>query len=274
MIIDAHQHFWFYDPVRDAWITEDMQSIRRDFLPADLEPVLQENSVDGCVAVQAAQSEDETLLLLKLAEAYDIIKGVVGWVDLQSEKVYERLEYFSQYEELKGFRHVVQAEPDDFMTRPEFIRGVRQLNAFDFTYDILIYPNQLKAALHLVRAVPEVSFIVDHMAKPRVKDQEITKWSNYMAQIAKQPNVYCKVSGLVTEGDWKNWQKEDFYLYLDAVFEYFGPDRLVFGSDWPVCLVAAEYAQVKDILEAYIKPWGEEVRQKVFGANAVKFYNL
>lgn len=274
MTIDAHQHFWFYDPERDGWITEDMQRIRRDFLPADLEPVLQQNGIDGCVAVQADQSEAETTFLLQLAEAYDIIKGVVGWVDLRSDKLYDRLEYFSQYEELKGFRHVVQAEPEDFMMRPEFIRGVRQLAAFDFTYDILIYPTQLKAALHLVRTVPEVQFIIDHIAKPYIKDQKVNTWSNYMAEIARNPNVYCKVSGMVTEADWQRWQPDDFRPYLDVVFEHFGPDRLVFGSDWPVCLVAAEYDAMKNIVEEYVRPWGETVRQKVFGDNAVKFYNL
>lgn len=274
MTIDAHQHFWIYNQERDSWITEDMQRIRRDFLPADLEPVLEQNGIDGCVAVQADQSENETAFLLHLAEAYGFIKGVVGWVDLRAENIYDKLEYFSQYEELKGFRHVVQAEPEDFMMRPEFIRGVRQLAAFDFTYDILIYPNQLKAALHLVRAVPEVSFIVDHIAKPYIRDQKINTWSNYMAELAKQPNVYCKVSGMVTEADWQSWKPEDFHPYLDIVFEHFGPERLVFGSDWPVCLVAAEYDQMKSIVEDYIRPWGEEVRQKFFGANATKFYKL
>lgn len=274
MTIDAHQHFWFYNPERDSWITEEMQRIRRDFLPADLEPVLKQNGIDGCVAVQADQSEAETLFLLQLAEAYDFIKGVVGWVDLRADNLYERLEYFSQYEELKGFRHVVQAEPEDFMTRPEFIRGVRQLAAFDFTYDILIYPNQLKAALHLVRTVSEVPFIIDHLAKPYIKDQKVNTWSNYMAEIAKNPHVSCKVSGMVTEADWQQWKPEDFRPYLDVVFEHFGPDRIVFGSDWPVCLVAAEYDQMKSIIEEYIKPWGDDVRQKVFGDNAIQFYKL
>lgn len=274
MQIDAHQHFWFYNAERDSWITEEMQRIRRDFLPADLEPVLKQNGMEGCVAVQADQSESETLFLLQLAEAYDFIKGVVGWVDLRAKNLYERLEFFSQFEELKGFRHVVQGEPDDFMMRPEFIRGVRQLAAFDLTYDILIYPTQLKAALHLVRTVPEVPFIIDHIAKPYIKDQKINTWSNYLTEIAKSPNVYCKVSGMVTEADWQTWKPEDFRPYLDVVFEHFGPNRLVFGSDWPVCLVAAEYEEVKSIVEDYVKPWGEDVRQKVFGGNAVKFYNL
>ncbi|RIV23564.1 amidohydrolase [Fibrisoma montanum] len=274
MTIDAHQHFWFYDPERDTWITDEMAAIRRDFLPADLEPILTENGIDGCVAVQADQSEAETLFLVKMAESYDIVRGVVGWVDLRAETIYERLEAFSLYEEIKGFRHVAQAEPDDFLTRQDVIRGIRQLAAFDLTYDILIYPQQLKSALHLVRAVPEVNFVIDHLAKPRISEQRINTWSNFMAEIARQPNVYCKLSGLVTEADWQNWSKKDFFPYLDAAFEHFGPDRLMFGSDWPVCLVAANYTQVKTLIEEYVIPWGDEVRAKVFGANAVRFYRL
>jgi L-fuconolactonase len=274
MTIDSHQHFWFYDPERDTWITDEMAAIRRDFLPADLEPVLKANGIDGCVAVQADQSEAETTLLVSLANAYDFIKGVVGWVDLRANNLYDKLETYSQYEEIKGFRHVAQAEPDDFLMRPEVIRGIRQLAAFDFTYDILIYPSQLKAALHLVREVPEVKFVVDHLAKPNITKGEINRWSNWMSELAKQPNVHCKLSGMVTEADWHNWSKKDFFPYLNVAFEQFGPDRLLFGSDWPVCLVAADYTQVKTIVEEYVAPWGDEVRAKVFGGNAVGFYGL
>lgn len=274
MTIDSHQHFWFYNPERDTWITDEMAAIRRDFLPADLEPVLKANGIDGCVAVQADQSEAETTLLVSLANAYDFIKGVVGWVDLRANNLYDKLETYSQYEEIKGFRHVAQAEPDDFLMRPEVIRGIRQLAAFDFTYDILIYPSQLKAALHLVREVPEVKFVVDHLAKPNITKGEINRWSNWMSELAKQPNVHCKLSGMVTEADWHNWSKKDFFPYLNVAFEQFGPDRLLFGSDWPVCLVAADYTQVKTIVEEYVAPWGDEVRAKVFGGNAVGFYGL
>ena len=274
MTIDAHQHFWHFDPVRDSWITDDMTIIRRDFLPADLEPVLVANGIDGCVAVQASQSEEETMFLVNMARSYDIVKGVVGWIDLQSETVGDRLEAFSQYSEIKGYRHVAQAEPTDFFTRPAVIEGIRQLARFGMTYDILIYPSQLKAALHLVRAVPEVNFVIDHLAKPSIKKLEISRWSNFMTEIAKHRNVSCKLSGMVTEADWQNWSKRDFFPYLDVVFENFGPDRLMFGSDWPVCLVAANYTQVKTLIEEYVAPWGEDVRANVFGANAIRFYNL
>ena len=274
MKIDAHQHFWHFDPVRDSWITDDMAIIQRDFLPADLEPVLAENGIDGCVAVQASQSEDETLFLVKMAQNYDIVKGVVGWVDLQSNTLADRLEAFSQYDKIKGYRHVAQAEPDDFLARPAVVNGIRKLADFGLTYDILIYPSQLKAALHLVRAVPEVNFVIDHLAKPYIKKQEISRWSNFMAEIARHPNVSCKLSGMVTEADWGNWSKKDFFPYLDVAFENFGPNRLMFGSDWPVCLVAANYTQVKTLVEEYVYAWSDDVRAKVFGENAVSFYGL
>lgn len=274
MTIDAHQHFWHYDADRDTWLTDEMAALRRDFLPADLEPVLAQNGVDGCVAVQATQSEAETLFLVNMARTYDIVKGVVGWVDLQADTLPERLTALAQHPEIKGYRHVAQAEPDDFLTRPAVVQGIRRLAELGMTYDILIYPTQLKAALQLVRAVPEVNFVVDHLAKPHIKKQDINRWSNFMAELAKCPNVSCKLSGMVTEADWQEWSKRDFFPYLDVVFDHFGPNRLLFGSDWPVCLVAANYTQVKTLIEEYVSPWGGEVRAKVFGGNAMAFYSL
>lgn len=251
-----------------------MATIRRDFLPVDLEPVLAQNGIDGCVAVQASQSEAETMFLINMARNYDIVKGVVGWVDLQAEALPDRLTDLAQYREIKGYRHVAQGEPDDFLMRPAVVEGIRQLAAFGLTYDILIYPSQLKAALQLVRAVPEVRFVIDHLAKPYIRKQDISRWSNFITEIARHPNVSCKLSGMVTEADWQNWSKRDFFPYLDVAFGVFGPDRLLFGSDWPVCLVAANYTQVKTLIDEYVHPWGEEVRAKVFGANAVAFYGL
>ncbi len=274
MTIDAHQHFWHYDLARHDWITDEMTVLRRDFLPEDLEPHLRLNGIDGCVAVQADQSEAETEFLLRLADAYAIVQGVVGWVDLRADNLGQRLAYFSRFDALKGFRHVAQTEAADFLTRPDIINGIGQLADYDFSYDILIYPNQLKAALQLVRALPNVRFVIDHLAKPDVRTGKINTWSNFMGEMAKQPNVWCKLSGLVTEADWRNWKPEQFYSYLDVVFEHFGPDRLLFGSDWPVCYLAADYTQVKFLIENYIAPWGNEVRQKVFGANAIDFYRL
>lgn len=275
MRIDAHQHFWKYDPVRDAWITPEMQAIRRNFLPADLAPECAANRLGGTVAVQADQSEKETLFLLELAEHNPLIAGVVGWVDLCAPGVEERLEFFSHYQKLRGFRHIAQAEPDDrFLVRPDFLRGVCLLREFSFVYDILIYPKQLPAASELVAAVPEQHFVVDHLAKPEIKVGRKKGWEAQIREIAKNPNVFCKISGMVTEADWRSWKKQDFAPYLDVVFEAFGVDRLMFGSDWPVCLVAATYSQVVDIVEDYVNRNAPAAKKGIFGENASRFYGL
>jgi L-fuconolactonase len=277
MKIDAHQHFWVYNPVRDSWIDDSMDLIRGDFLPNDLLPILQSNGIDGCIAVQTDQSEGETMFLLALAEKYEsFIKGVVGWVDLCSEKIYDRLEVFSQFEQLKGFRHILQAEPDGFMLQPAFARGIRQLAAFDFTYDLLIYPNQLQAALQLINEAPDVKFVIDHAAKPYIREQKIADWANDIRAIAKHPQLHCKLSGLVTEHDWNHWKAADFYPYLDVIFEAFGTDRLLFGSDWPVCILAAEYEQVLYMLQNYMDERGisASAQAQVMGLNAVRFYGI
>ncbi len=274
MVIDAHQHFWVYDPVRDAWITEDMAAIRRNFFPEHLKPVLKENGIEGCVAVQAAQSESETEFLLQLAEANDFVKGVVGWVDFRNDNLYDRLDFYSQYEKLRGFRHIVQAESDDFLKRPDFIRGVKELRAFDYTYDILVYPTQLDAALFFIRQMPEIKFVVDHLAKPYIKSGHIEEWARDMKSLAQFPNVYCKISGMVTEADWKAWKQEDFTPYLDVIFEAFGSNRLMYGSDWPVCLVAGDYASQKSILDNYLSSFPETEKAKIMGENATRFYSL
>lgn len=274
MVIDSHQHFWIYDPVRDAWISPEMARIRQNFLPADLKPVLEHNGVDGCVAVQADQSSAETEFLLQLAEADDFIKGVVGWIDLRAENLYERLEVCSQFEKLKGFRHIVQGEPDDFLLQPDFIKGVGQLVAFDFTYDILVYPTQLAASYAFAKQLPNVRFVLDHIAKPYIKKGEIEPWARDIKKLAELPNVFCKVSGMVTEADWHSWQNADFVHYLDVVLEAFGTHRLMFGSDWPVCLVAAEYGTMKDVLAQYVSKLSKNEQNKIWGENAVNFYSL
>jgi L-fuconolactonase len=274
MVIDSHQHFWIYDQEKDSWITPEMEKIRRNFLPADLEPVLKANGVDGCIAVQSGQSAAETEFLLQQAEANDFIKGVVGWIDLRAENIYDRLEVYSQFEKLKGFRHIVQAEPNDFLVQPDFIRGVRQLTAFNFAYDILVYPTQLEASYMFVKQLPNVRFVLDHMAKPYIKKGEIETWAKDIKKLAELPNVSCKISGMVTEADWNNWKSEDFNPYLDVVFEAFGTNRLLFGSDWPVSLIAADYGAVKDILSGYISKLSKTEQKKIWGDNAVKVYAL
>lgn len=274
MVIDSHQHFWIFDPVRDSWITPEMDTIQRDFLPADLKPELDANGIDGCVAVQADQSDVETEFLLHLADANDFIKGVVGWIDLRAPNLYGRLEKYSQFEQLKGFRHVVQGEPDGFILQPDFIKGVAQLAAFDFTYDILVYPTQLADAYIFARQLPNVRFVLDHIAKPYIKKEEIEPWASDIKRLAELPNVSCKISGMVTEADWYLWKKADFNPYLDIVFEAFGTDRLLFGSDWPVCLVASDYGKMKSVVTDYISALTENEQGKVMGNNAMAFYSL
>ena len=274
MTIDSHQHFWIFDPVKDSWITPEMEAIRRDFLPADLKPVLDANGIDGCVAVQADQTDAETEFLLHLAAADDFIKGVVGWIDLRSDNLYDRLEAYSQFEQLKGFRHIVQGQPAGFLLQPDFIQGVEQLAAFDFTYDILIYPDQLSEAYEFAKQLPKVRFVLDHLAKPLIKKSEIESWAKDIKKLSELSNVSCKVSGIVTEADWVNWEKSNFRPYLDVVFEAFGTKHLLFGSDWPVCLVAAQYADMKAIVTDYIASFSKNEQADVMGNNAVRFYNL
>jgi L-fuconolactonase len=275
MIIDSHQHFWHYEAARDSWITDEMAVLKRDFLPAELQQELAANGVEGSIAVQAAQSEEETRFLLELAERHPFVKGVVGWCDLRDPGVATRLEYFSRFEKLRGFRHVVQSEPDDdFLLRPDFLRGIRLLKDFHFTYDILIYPKQLPAAIKFVGQFPEQPFVLDHIAKPFIKDRLTEPWAAQVRELAKHPNLYCKVSGLVTEADWQGWRNEHFKAYLDVVFEAFGAQRILYGSDWPVCLLAADYRQVKGILAAYTNNFTSLERASIFALNARRFYKL
>jgi L-fuconolactonase len=275
MKIDAHQHFWDYDPVRDAWITGAMATLKRDFSPQDLTPECQASGIDASVAVQADQSEQETLFLLGLAENNRRIGGVVGWVDLCASNVEDRLQFFSQFKKLSGFRHVAQSEPDDrFLVQPAFLNGISHLHEFNFTYDILVYPRQLPAAIELVSNFPRQLFVVDHLAKPEIKSNNLGSWLTDIRAIAENPNVFCKLSGLVTEADWHHWKPQDFVPYLDVVFDAFGPERLMFGSDWPVCLLAASYQQVKQLIEDYLESWEDDLKKLIFGGNAIHFYHL
>ena len=252
-----------------------MAAIRRDFLPGDLAPELDTNRVDATIAVQADQSEEETEFLLGLAEGNRRIAGVVGWLDLRSPAIESRLEYFSRFKKLRGVRHVAQAEPDDrFLVQADFVRGVRQLARFELTYDILIYPRQLPAAIELVAKLPEQKFVVDHLAKLEIRAKKIEPWAALIRELAVNPNVYCKLSGMVTEADWKKWKREDFEPYLDVVFDAFGADRLMFGSDWPVCLVAATFSQVKNIVESYVNRHESNAKANILGGNAVRVYGL
>jgi len=289
MIIDAHQHFWRYQPARDTWIGDNMAVLKRDYLPADLLPELRANGIDGTIAVQADQSEEETLFLLEQSARNPFVAGVVGWVDLCAPNTGDRLHHFSQFPKLRGFRHVAQSEPDDrFLVRDDFVRGVSMLGEFDLTYDILIYARQLPAAVELVERLPNQAFVLDHVAKPNMakptitngqgKSREFDNWATGIRALAHNPRVFCKLSGLITEADWRGWRADDFKPYLDIVFDAFGTDRLMFGSDWPVCLLAGAYAQVKGLIEDYICGFTtserEGISRDIFGNNAARFYGL
>jgi L-fuconolactonase len=264
-MIDSHQHFWRYDTENYGWIDDNMAVIRKDFFPEDFKPILDYYGFEGSVLVQVKHDEAENEEFLQHAEANDFIKGVVCWVDFMAANLQERLQYYKTRPKVKGFRHVAQGEPDDFLTQPAFIEGVKQLNDFDFTYDILIVERQLKSALHFIRQLPESRLIVDHIAKPEIRNKSL---------ISQHQNVYVKVSGMVTEANYSNWKKEDFFIYLDHVLEYFGTDRIVYGSDWPVCLVAAEYGEQLDIVQSYFEKLSKTEQDKIFGGNAKRFYKL
>jgi L-fuconolactonase len=274
--IDAHQHFWQFDPVRDNWITSEMSVIARDFLPADLKPILDRNEMDGTVLVQTCQAESDNRFMLQLAEENNWIKGIVGWVDLQALNVEERLKYYKDnHPKMKGFRHVLQAEPDEqFMLKESFKRGIRLLNKYGFTYDILIYPNHIKYASQLVAEFPGQKFVVDHLAKPCIKVQAIDGWKQDMEELARYQNVHCKVSGMLTEADWYGWTTADFTPYFDVVFNAFGTQRLMYGSDWPVCMLAGGYNRAMEILQIYLSRFSQQEQDMFFGGNAVSFYNL
>ncbi|MEP7143046.1 MAG: amidohydrolase family protein [Ferruginibacter sp.] len=273
--IDAHQHFWQFDPVRDSWISEEMAVIQKDFLPKDIQPVLQENNIDGCVTVQSDQSEKENEFQLNNAAAFDFIKGVVGWVDLQAKAVEERLAYYCSFKKMKGFRHILQGEADRaLMLKPAFMNGMAKLKQFGFTYDVLIFPDQLKYVGGLVAAFPDQKFVIDHIAKPGIKEHKTGDWEKDIRSLGGFENLYCKISGMVTEADWKNWERDNFTPYMDTVVDAFGTSRIMFGSDWPVCLVAASYKQMLEIVTDYFSSFTVNEKENFFGLNAVQFYNL
>lgn len=273
--IDAHQHFWQYNPAEHTWMTDEMAVIRRDFLPHDLKPLLDGLGFDGCVAVQARQNLEETRWLLELAKRHDFIRGVVGWIDLRSPELPSQLREFAGQEKLVGVRHIVQDEPEDeFMLREDFRRGIAGLEEFDLAYDVLIYPRQLGAAIRLVEEFPHQRFVLDHIAKPAIADGKMEPWQTGVRRLAQAPSLYCKLSGMVTEALWKGWQADDFRPYLDVIFESFGPDRLMIGSDWPVCTLSASYESAMGIVSGYIQQFSAAEQEGILGGNCERFYRL
>jgi L-fuconolactonase len=275
MRIDSHQHFWHYSPIEHTWMSDAMSAIRRDFLPKDLQPLLAGLSFDGCIAVQARQSLEETRWLLELADQSPFIKGVVGWVNLCSPDLPSQLERFSSHPRFVGVRHVLQDEPDDeFMLRSEFRSGIAQLQHFGLTYDLLLFPKHLPIAARLVEEFPDQPFVLDHIAKPLIAQGELSPWQHDIQQLAKFPNVSCKLSGMVTEAKWQQWQPEDFRPYLDTVVEAFGSSRLMIGSDWPVCLLSSDYTRTMQLTLAYLQQFPAEQQAAVLGGNCARFYGI
>lgn len=274
MRIDSHQHFWQFDPVRDSWIDEHMKILRRDFMPDDLLPILTRNNMDACIAVQADQSEAETSFLLSIAAKNDFVKAVVAWVDLLADNLTDRLSYYSQNSFFKGVRHIAQGEANDFLTRQDVQKGIGQLEKFGLTYDILVYAHQLPAAIDLVSKFPKQKFVIDHIAKPKISEGMDATWKSNIKQIASFQNVYCKVSGMLTETTNFEWEKSDFLPFLDIIFSEFTTDRVMYGSDWPVCLLAAQYEEQLEIIEDYLHAFSVDEQVKIMGETAISFYNL
>lgn len=275
MRIDAHQHFWRYNPAHQVWMTDEMAVLRRDHLPEELLPLLHAVGFDGCIAVQARQMIEETEWLLQLADAHPFIKGVVGWVDLRSHGLRAQLERFAPHPAFVGVRHVVHDEPDDtFMLLPEFRRGIAQLRAFDLAYDLLLYPRHLPVAMKLAREFPDQRFVLDHIAKPAIREGLISPWREDLERLAECPNVTCKLSGLVTEAQWGRWRPEDFHRYLDIVVAAFGPDRLMIGSDWPVCTLSGDYVGTMRVVMDYVQRFPPATQEAMLGGTCARFYDI
>lgn len=272
--IDAHHHCWKYQPQKHAWIDDSMQVIQRDFGPEDLQVSLDANDVTGTVLVQVDQEPEENHFMLTLAQTSPFIKGIVGWIDLLAPNLNEQLDMWASEPLMKGFRHIAQAEPDDFLARPEIIKGIGQLAKFGFSYDILIKPPQMKAALELIHALPDIPFVIDHLAKPYIAAGEKNAWAKNIRALAAFPHVYCKLSGMVTEANWCQWTNAQLFPYMEVVLGAFGADRLMFGSDWPVCLVAASYDAVVDTTRQFIQSLSDHERSAVWQRNAERFYRL
>ena len=275
MKIDSHQHFWRYSPTEHVWMTEEMAAIRRDFLPGDLQPLLEETGFDGCVAVQARQSLEETRWLLGLAAEHQFIRGVVGWVDLRSPDLPAQLAELAAAPKLVGVRHVVHDEPDDgFMLGDRFQGGLARLSDHGLAYDLLLFPKHLPVAVRLVSAFPDQRFVLDHIAKPAIAAGVVSPWREDLRELARHPHVSCKLSGMVTEARWREWKRDDFSRYLDIVLETFGPERVMIGSDWPVCTLSASYAATVGLVVDYVAAHASGHADAILGGNCARIYQL
>jgi L-fuconolactonase len=273
-MIDSHVHFWNFDPIRDNWITDDMSNIRKDFTPRDFTTICNTLPIEGCIAVQANQSENETEYLLALAKENPIIKGIVGWTDLCSNQLAEQLDYWANYKLIKGWRHVLQAEADEFILNDNFAAGVRTLNNYGFTYDLLCYHDQLPAILKLVDKLEDQPLVLDHCGKPDVKNQHLATWEGHIKILAENPNVSCKISGLLAEADWHNWTERQIFNCFDVIFKHFGVERVMYGSDWPVVLISRPYGDWFNLVKKYTQQFNANEQAAIFDGNVRKFYQL
>jgi L-fuconolactonase len=276
-MIDAHHHFWHYNPLEYGWISASMAVLRRDYLPADLRAVAKAGGIDGVISVQARQTIAETDWLLALAEQQEnaqFIRGVVGWVPLVSDKVEAELDRLIDRKKLVAVRHVLQDEPDAYMARDDFNRGLSALRRFGLRYDILVYERQLPAAIAMVDRHPQQIFILDHLAKPRIKEGALSPWRENMRELARRPNVYCKVSGMVTEADHRAWTTAQLEPYVETALEAFGPRRLMIGSDWPVCLLACDYVRWHTIARGFIAKLSAAEQARILEQTALEAYGI
>jgi len=274
MIIDSHVHFWKFDTIRDAWITKDMNVIQSDFLPEDFSLFIEENRVEGCITVQASQSDEETAFLLNLAKENPFIKAVVGWIDLASDNIEESLQNYQSEKLIKGFRHVAEGEEIGFLLQENVLNGIAALHQYDYTFDILLRQDQLSDAVKLSDKLPDQPFILDHCGKPDLKTNDLKSWKINISELAQNPNFYCKVSGLLTQGNWNHINEKEIFEVLDFIFSQFGIRRLVFGSDWPVMLLGGNYALWVELILKYVSHFSKEEQQLFFSGNAIEFYNL
>jgi L-fuconolactonase len=275
MRIDAHQHFWNHDPIKHFWINDDMKVIKRDFSPGDLAPLLKESKFDGTIAVQADETMAETTFLLDLARKNDYIKAVVGWVDLRKEAVEEDLLMLKSQQKLAGFRCIMQGTEDEaYLKNSVFLKNVSRLTQFDFTYDLLVFHNQMESLVRFTDKLQDNRLILDHIGKPDIKNKQIKQWKEQLRILSSNPNIYCKLSGMLTEADHQRWTYDDIMPYMETAAEYFGVDRLCFGSDWPVCLLAGSFKQVHDVVDRFVEQLNTTEREKIFGTNAAAFYKI
>lgn len=274
MKVDAHIHFWQYEKEQQAWITREMKALRQDHLPEHIQTSLHRNGIDACIAVESSATELDTHFLVELARTHSIIQGVVGWVDLLAENAEERLAYFSQYPIIKGWRYRLEDREEGFMRDPRLRKGLSLLQAHNYRFDLLVGPGQLKETVGLVNHFPEMVFILDHAGKPDIRHRDIQSWSVLIRELAQSPNLCCKLSGLLTLAQWKDWSAAEFYPYLDVLFEHFGPQRLLFGSDWPILTLSGIYVQWISLIEKYMENLSSEDREAVMGGNAARAYGF